>query len=345
MKTSHRFLFQAFFWLVIWLTLWVIETEKTLGIAWENFVILGFQICLIGGIIYFAVPNLLFKKKTLFFWVLIVIAILLFSFIAAQLLSILGFQAPHPPPPKMGERPPPMGPSRFIVNFFTLSITALVSIIIETFLFAQKQERETILSKNEMLQTELKLLKFQINPHFLFNTLNNIYTLSVIDSNKTQQSIAYLSTMLRYVLYDCEEEFVQIHQEMAYIENYLALFCLKSTNSYSISFEKKIESQNTKIAPMLLIPFVENALKHSHIEKRGASFIKIQILEERGSILFEVENSKPRTEIQKDSVGGIGLENVKKRLAILYPEQHTLSIKENAETFKVTLIIDPHEST
>ncbi len=342
MKTSKRFIFQVLFWLGIWLILWAIE-RRNLEIAWENIVILIFQICIIGGIIYFAVPVLLLKKRTLLFWIFIVASVLVLSIFSAHLLSILGFQPPHPPPSELGERPPPMGPSRFIVNFLTLCITASISTGIEMFIFAEKKERENILNKNEMLQTELKLLKFQINPHFLFNTLNNIYTLSVIDSNKTQQSIAYLSTMLRYVLYDCEQAFVQIHQEITYIDNYLALFALKSTNQYPIKFEKKIENPNTKIAPMLLIPFIENALKHSHIEKRGTSFIRMLISEEKGSFLFEIENSKPTKTIQKDSVGGIGLENVKKRLAILYPQKHDLYIND-ADTFKVTLIIDSNET-
>jgi two-component system, LytTR family, sensor kinase len=150
--------------------------------------------------------------------------------------------------------------------------------------------------------------------------------------------------MLRYVLYDCEQAFVHIHQEITYIENYLALFALKSTNPFSISFDKKIENPNTKIAPMILIPFIENALKHSHIEKRGNSFIHISISEERNSFRFEVENSKPAKTIQKDSIGGIGLENVKKRLAILYPQKHSLTINDT-DTFKVTLIIDSNEAT
>lgn len=343
MKSLNRFIFQVLFWLGLWVVLWVVET-KNLDVAWENLVILLFQIIMIGGIIFFAVPILLLKKRTLVFWLLIVVCIFSFSIFSSQLLVILGFQPPHPPPPsELGNRrPPPMGPSRFILNFLILCVTAMVSIVVETFLFAQKKEQEIILNKNILLQSELKMLKFQINPHFLFNTLNNIYTLAVIDSVKTQESINYLSIMLRYVLYECEQEFVLIHQEITYIENYLTLFSLKSTQPFSIKFDKNIKNSNAKIAPMLLIPFIENALKHSHIEKRGTSFIEIQIFEEKGAILLVVENSKPTQTIQKDKVGGIGLENVKKRLAILYPNKHHLMI-EDRDTFKVTLQIDKNE--
>jgi two-component system, LytTR family, sensor kinase len=345
MKTLNRFFSQVLFWLLIWLILWSIGA-KNIVLLGENIIVFLFQICLIGGIVYVASPFLFLKKRAIFYWLSLGICILVFSFLSAQLLAILGFEPTHPTHPRFENRPPgdvPM-PSRFFINFLTLSITALVSIVIETYLFAENKERENILSKNEMLQTELKLLKSQINPHFLFNTLNNIYTLSVIDSNKTQQSIAYLSTMLRYVLYDCEQAFVHIHQELNYIENYLALFSLKSTNPFSISFDKSIDHPNTKIAPMLLIPFIENALKHSNIEKRGTSFIHIKISEESGSILLVVENSKPIKSIQKDGIGGIGLENVSKRLTILYPKKHSLSIIADADTFKVNLMIDGNET-
>ena len=343
MKTSNRFFSQAFFWLGVWLLLWVEEGSHP-GFIVENGLIFLFQICLIAGIIYYAAPKLLFKKQPFLFFCVLVLAIAVFMLLGDGIFKMI--RPPHPshiPPPFRKGPGLPLKP--IVVHFLFLVIASLITIFIETLLFAQKKEKETILNKNEMLQTELKLLKFQINPHFLFNTLNNIYTLSVIDSDKTQQSIAYLSTMLRYVLYDCEQEYVQIHQEVAYIENYLQLFSLKSIEPYPITIEKSIDNPTTQIAPMLLIPFIENALKHSYIEKRGVSFIKINIVVEREYVRFEIENSKPINAINKDGVGGIGLENVKKRLAILYPEKHLLDIKEDSATFKVNLIISGDEKS
>ncbi|WP_271784491.1 sensor histidine kinase [Aquimarina algiphila] len=220
-----------------------------------------------------------------------------------------------------------------------LSISYVIAVFIETFVFAQKKEQETIKNKNENLQTELKLLKSQINPHFLFNSLNNIYALSVIDSNKTQQSIGYLSDMLRYVLYECERPLVPLKKEVSYIKDYIKLFSLKSSKAYAITTDFSVLDGNTWIAPMLLIPFVENAFKHSNIEKPKDSFIKIQIQSTPNYINFKIENSIPKKRINKDVIGGIGLENVKKRLAILYPENHQLDIIENNEVFKVKLNI------
>jgi two-component system LytT family sensor kinase len=196
-----------------------------------------------------------------------------------------------------------------------------------------------------MLQTELKLLKSQINPHFLFNALNNIYALSVIDSNQTQQSISYLSNMLRYVLYECEEKLVPLKKEIDYINDFIKLYSLKSSKPYNITTQYTIADNNLLVAPMLFIPFVENAFKHGHIEKHGNSFISIIVNATSSLIELEIENSQPKNAINKDAVGGIGIENVKKRLSILYPEKHQLSILESSETFKIKLNLEVSEKS
>jgi LytS/YehU family sensor histidine kinase len=234
-------------------------------------------------------------------------------------------------------------PSKFFINLLLISIACVVATLVEIFLFAQRKEEEIVINKNEALQTELKLLKSQINPHFLFNALNNIYALSAIDSGKTQKSISYLSDMLRYVLYECEQEIVPLYKEIDYIENYIKLFSLKSSKTYPITTTFSIENQNVQIVPMLLIPFLENALKHSNIEKINGTFIKLKMNATANSIDFEIENSKPEFKIVKDDIGGIGIENVKKRLAILYPNRYELKINETSQAFKVNLKLQLHD--
>ncbi|WP_344930303.1 sensor histidine kinase [Aquimarina addita] len=259
-------------------------------------------------------------------------------------VSSTDFKPPEKLPPIEALRKPgPKPPSQFAFNFLIFTVSYVIATFIETFIFAQKKEEEIIKSKNETLQTELKLLKSQINPHFLFNSLNNIYALSVIDSNKTQQSISYLSDMLRYVLYECEQQFVPLQKEITYIENYIRLFSLKSSEPYPIKTEFNISNYHLKIASMLFIPFVENALKHSNIEKRNGSFIRIFIDDTiDNNVQFKIENSVPKQMVNKDKVGGIGLENVKKRLDILYQESHTLIINSTPEIFQVELNIKIH---
>jgi len=302
----------------------------------------GFQIVLIAGLIYYAAPALLFKKKYFLFVLVSVVALgvgLIFSTNFSQPPSL---PRPENFPDLQGNgmnetinRPPPGG--GFLIHLLLLTISYSIATFLETFIFAQKKEEEIITNKNEGLQTELKFLKSQINPHFLFNSLNNIYALSAIDTTKTQQSISYLSDMLRYVLYECDKPLVSIKKEILYIENYINLFSLKSSKKYPITLDVQIENPNVSIAPMLLIPFVENAFKHSNIDKRTGSFINITIVSNTDEISFKIENSKPEHPMNKDDVGGIGILNVKKRLSILYPETHTLLITDTAEIYKVEL--------
>lgn len=333
-------------WLAVWVMAWLLTTND-MEFLQKNGLTFVFQIVVIAALIYLTAPGLLFKKKHVLFGVVSLALIALCSFIISEgfIDRIDGpppFEEGPPPGNRDGPLPgrPPFAPPQFLIHFLALSIAYILATFVETFLFAQKKEEEIIVSKNEALRTELKLLKSQINPHFLFNSLNNIYALSAIDSEKTQQSISYLSDMLRYVLYECEHELVPLEKEITYIQNYIKLFSLKSSKTYSIETDFKIANKNIKVAPMLFIPFMENALKHGNIEKITDTFIRIKIDANEHKVQFEIENSKPESPKVTDEMGGIGIENVKKRLAILYPGRHELLINETSQAFKVNLNID-----
>jgi len=340
MNKTTRLLFQIIIWILIWLALWFTADKNPMFFK-NNAVAFCFQILIIAGLIYYAAPALLFKKKYFHFVLVSIVAL------GVGLIFSTNFSQPPPlPRPEnfpdlqgngikdMVKGPPGGG---FLIHLLLLTISFSIATFLETFIFAQKKEEEIITNKNEGLQTELKFLKSQINPHFLFNSLNNIYALSAIDTAKTQQSISYLSDMLRYVLYECDKPLVSIKKEILYIENYINLFSLKSSKKYPITLDLQIENPNVSIAPMLLIPFVENAFKHSNIDKITGTFIKILIVSNTNEISFKIENTKPEHPINKDEVGGIGIINVKKRLSILYPETHTLLISDTAEVYKVEL--------
>ncbi|NNE77365.1 MAG: histidine kinase, partial [Pricia sp.] len=311
MNRTKRFLFQSFLWLTIWVTAWLL-LDDDIDFIRKNGPSLVFQIAVIASLIFYVAPAFLFKKKYILF-VLISLGLLVFS---SYFISE-GFTGPIDGPPNFPEGPPgdhegpgpgrrPMAPPQFMINFLVLSLAYILATLIETFLFAQRKERESIRIKNENLQTELKLLKSQINPHFLFNALNNIYALSVTNSNKTQQSISALANMLRYVLYECDRPVVPIQKEIEYIENYLELFALKSSKAFPITTDFQVLDKGTLIAPMLLIPFLENALKHGNIDSNADASLRIKIHSNVESLLFEIENSIPQTPIKKDAVGGIG---------------------------------------
>ena len=339
MNKITRALFQVSFWAVIWIFMGLSQ-EEFIHSFHENWLAFLFQALLIFSLIYVLAPHLLFKKRYVEFAVLSIGLIVLFAFLSSQFVG-----APerlHGPPPPPHERRLQNAPSPFFINFLIITVSYILTIFIETFSFAQKKEEDLILSKSETMETELKFLKSQINPHFLFNSLNNIYALSAIDPQRTQDSILYLSDMLRYVLYECEKPMVAIEKEVTYIEDFIKLFELKSSKSYPIKTQFSIENPQLQIVPMLLIPFVENAFKHSNIHNALESFIEIKIEATADIILFEIENSLNKAPISKDKVGGIGIRNVQKRLSLLYPEKHELLITQDQDSYKVILKINTH---
>ncbi|WP_025740257.1 sensor histidine kinase [Aquimarina pacifica] len=338
MSKAKRFYFQILLWIIVWFILWI-STGTLRGFIEENSIPFLCQIFLISIIIFYLAETFLFKKEYFLFAIICITTICICTFLSSYFFSPTPPIPPnHAPGMRMPlESPHRKPPSKFLINLLFLSFSSMLATSIEIFLFAQRKEEETIRRKSENLQTELKLLKSQINPHFLFNCLNNIYALSVINSDKTQQSISYLSNMLRYVLYECERPFVPLEKEITYVKNYIRLFSMKKSSPYPISLVFDIENPNVLIAPMIFIPFIENAIKHSNIEKLNGSYIKLEIKSSTEEVVFKIQNSIPTEEVSKDEVGGIGLENVKKRLAIVYPEKHLLHIQKNNGIFNVEL--------
>ncbi|MCC6281245.1 MAG: histidine kinase [Saprospiraceae bacterium] len=214
------------------------------------------------------------------------------------------------------------------------------SALFEIAAFASKKEQEAAVYKSEKLEAEIKFLKSQINPHFLFNALNNIYTLTLLKSDNAPDHLLKLSGMLRYMLYDCKAETVPLHKEIAYLQHFIDLQMLKDSCGLNVKVHFDESRPNLNIAPMLLIPFVENAFKHSKIEDLDKGWIKIDLRTGDGTIEFVVENSLPGHNVSKDKVGGIGLKNVRRQLELLYPERHALEISEKDGVFRVGLRVE-----
>lgn len=335
MKRFYRFIFQVFLWLVVWGIIWVVADADARFIMMNGPTFI-FQILLLLGLVYYAVPKLLFERKYAYFLIITISALLVTAYLATQTM----------PPPPFGRPPGPLqnGPprgllTRYPIHLLILSVSSIMAILLETFIFAQKKEKSMAFAKAELIESELKFLKMQINPHFLFNALNNIYALSVTNSNKTQESISTLSEMLRYVIYDCEQPKVPLMKELDYIANYIELFKLKSSKSFDISFTTEVADECVMVAPMLFVPYIENAFKHSGIEKGNDHFVHVSLVQREQNIEFSVENSIPTTASSTDSQGGIGLPNVQKRLEILYPDKHDLKISD-AKVFKVNLKLE-----
>ncbi len=330
MKTRAHLTIQILLWALVWLILGL-NQQDFLQFFTENRIAFGFQVVAIVLASYLIAPKLLFQKKYVLFIVVSIATIALFAFLSSE----MSINPPERIPPNGPDGPPPFGPkgrrppSGYLIHLLLISVSYILSILVETFLFAQKKEEAIAKQSAALAESELKFLKMQINPHFLFNSLNNIYALSISNSEKTPESIHSLSEMLRYVIYDCERPKVPIEKEIHYIENFIELFKLRSSKGFNITFNNEMEHTANEVAPMLFIIFIENAFKHSGIEKGGDAFVNIALTSSNDEISFSVENSLPKEKINKDKSSGIGLNNAKKRLEIYYPNKHNLKIETN----------------
>ncbi len=206
-------------------------------------------------------------------------------------------------------------------------------------------EREKLNLQKENLETELKYLKSQINPHFLFNTINSIYVLIHKNPDLATESLASFSDMLRYQLYECNDPFIPLGKELNFIEDFIKLESLRLYEDQTeLSFDLPPSTeQHLQIAPFVLLPFVENAFKHVSKGKMQENFIRMKLVVcEQYEVHLEMENSKGKATAGGGS--GIGLNNVKRRLELLYPEKHELQITEEEGIFKVKLklVLQPH---
>jgi len=188
--------------------------------------------------------------------------------------------------------------------------------------------------------TELKALRSQINPHFLFNSLNSIYSLSRKNSPQVPEKIVQLSDLMRHIIYESDAERIPLEKEIKMIKNYIELQNLRTTESEKIELEIAGEITGIKIAPMIFLPFVENSYKHGLKSGAESAFAKIKLAVNGGHLFFEIENSKGNSPVLNDPrYKGIGIDNVKRRLSFIYPGIHSLKITEDEKTFKVNLKI------
>jgi sensor histidine kinase YesM len=217
--------------------------------------------------------------------------------------------------------------------FFLYPGSMLVALI-----YYKGQQR--LLKINQEKKTgELKALKNQLNPHFLFNTLNNLYTLSLKKSDKAPEVISKLSDILDYMLYRCDETFVSIHKEIELIQNYLALEKIRYGDRVDISFTHTIDN-GAKIAPLLLLTFIENAFKHGVVQELNKAKINIDIAAKDNQIKIVVMNTKPKGFVENATEKSkIGLSNVKQQLALIYQNEFDLKIDDTLDAYTIELIL------
>ena len=223
----------------------------------------------------------------------------------------------------------------FFDNIYFSSTTIFISTVfrlIQNFLDVENEKLQLL---SEKKSAEVQALKTQINPHFIFNSLNNIYSLVYQKSDKALPAIEELSELLRYSTKDLQQDFIPLKREVGYIESLISLEKLRIRNPEKIIFEKNIKNENLEISPMLLVPFVENAFKHGDFNEHE---MKIDLNEENNILHFRIENQKRQG--SKDHASGIGIGNVKKRLELIYTKKHELNISDKENRFIVEVKIE-----
>ncbi len=233
------------------------------------------------------------------------------------------------------ERLDPTWTSRYIL-FSKMPLFLMPTALLIAYHFHQKQQL-ALQWQEQKKSAELDALRNQLNPHFIFNTLNNIYALAVKKSDETPLAIEKLSNILDYVVYRCNEKFVPLSDEIELAHNYLGLEELRYGDRLQVKFKKDV-SEPSMIAPLILLTLLENACKHSASNELGQAKLDINIKTQAKSILIEICNSKPTmNRADNNNKKQIGLENLRKQLALLYPNEHELIIKDTARQYSVTL--------
>ena len=302
----------------------------------KAFKITALKVADLALMIYFAnyvlVPYLLYKKRFFLFGLSYVIMILLSSYTKMQIIgSILGN-------PDLFNITSANFKTRIydniIPHFFLVTAGVAVKLVID---FIQSQQRLTEMAV-EKAETELNFLKSQINPHFLFNSINSVYFLIDKENTQARDALHKFSEMLRYQLYECNGEKISVEKEISFLKDYVDLQKLRTDEKYSVQFNCSQNVKGFAIEPILLIPLVENSFKHiSHFRDSRQNEIKIDISRMNGEMIFSVFNTTENGEVQMKEAGGIGLANVKRRLELLYPGKHSFEVEKKDESFEVKL--------
>lgn len=296
------------------------------------------------------IPGLYFSRKYVLFFLIAVSYFFGVAFLPSKLIKDRGDQKheigmlwvrgntylQQPPPGASLEenyRPPPEpdGGAIFeIAHRFILFVAILFFSLVLSIDNRWKQ------AEQEKLNAELSYLKAQINPHFLFNTLDTIYALAIEKSEKTAVAVVKLSEMMRYILTESEKDYTLLENELSYIDNYVVLQQIRFGESVRLSYRLEDDVSGKKIAPLLLIPFIENAFKYG-VNAEADSAIKISIKTIASTLNMEVENKKVLVQQNSNESSGIGIGNTKSRLRLLYPGRHLLNINEDTNLFSVKL--------
>ncbi len=310
------------------LLLFVAFDKHSAHIHWHEIPFMATYVMVALVINYLLLPYFFYRKRYFMFGVYIIAVLASIIVIEEFILEQLLFSD---------------GRSDVFNPIGTLVEAIPVLLILLAFNFAREatlKQRKIDELKHAMIESELDFLKGQINPHFMFNNLNNLYAYALESSPKTPKIILELSAIIRYMLYDCKDNKVLLDKEIENIRSFVKLNELQFEGRGSIDFKTQGNHIHKYIAPLILIVFVENAFKHSMSSQTDGIFVDISIVTEKDMLQFKCVNSYTSQTNTKDIPGGIGLKNVKARLDMLYPDGYKLSIDDTGALYNVNLNIE-----
>lgn len=278
------------------------------------------------------VPRLFMKRRYWQFGLSIVVISFVWPPLPIYLGNVIDVEFFGAGPEDLDE---PFDTTGAFVMMVIMGITTLVNMTWRSV----KQQGKVDKLENERLTTELSLLRNQISPHFFFNTLNNLYALSLEQSQETPKVILKLSEMMRYTIYECNEAHVPVSKEVKYLENYIDLQQIRHYQKAKIEFLRYLGEKDVEICPLVLIVFLENAFKHGVDGAEGDAFVRLQLETSENMLRFRIENSMAPARSLNEP-GGIGLENALKRLDLVYGKRYSLDVTEADNIFCVDLTID-----
>lgn len=329
----HVLYWMVWSWFYILVNYLSYEEEKLWQwIAFES-AVLPVKVAFTYFVAYFLMPRFLYSKKFRVFAMCFLGALVVFG-------SMLYLVYDHIVNGQIMADLPHHRNSPFIYKGIELTYIASIFTGFKFFQNYQLEQSQNQKLIKEKAEAELKYLKNQIQPHFLFNTLNNIYGLVLSGDKKVaSETIVEFSNLLSYMLYESNVPKVPLEKELLHLESYIQLEKLRYGKRLDISFSKDLQRQDVLIAPLLLIPLIENAFKHGPAKEKSNSFIAVSLIVSEEHFIFTVENSFKNDLESAGIQSGIGLANVKKRLGLIYPDQHELKV-EKGKTFQVQLKLD-----
>jgi two-component system, LytTR family, sensor kinase len=330
----YQIIFHLLFWILYTLIFYALNKKYNVNtlVPFNTFITTAVQIGLIYFIRYYLFPKYYQKGRPVFFSFLALSSILYFIPIVWMVAMIIF---------KINVTFSRLLTIDLLFAYLVTMVIVFISVLVTLLIEKERKKNELSHFEKEKKEMELFALKSQIDSHFLFNTLNNIYGLALKKSDLTPQSVLYLSEILNFVIYETKKDFYPLSKEIQLIKYYIELEKMRYGDSFSIGFEATDVDEDSCITPLILFTFLENSFKHGISKTMQRPWVKIRLKSSVSEIFFEIENSVP---LNPENVGqegskGIGLENIRRRLALLYPQMHKLITRRDENSFYAGLTL------